>query len=195
MLKTEVLRLVKKVAKKYAMEPAMFASFVETESGGVGFNVDGKIMIQFEPAWFKRKTSYAPSGLWSVNKIEKQSQEWIAFNDAFKINPNAAMESTSIGMGQIMGFHWKLLGFSSVGAMWDNAKASLENQIEQIALFILKSPALYRAIKNKDFHLIAVNYNGAGYLALAKRIKREPYNITLKNSYNKYLNYNWAQLN
>ena len=73
------------------------------------------ILIQFEPSWFRKKVAYAPSGAWSVNKVDVQSKEWVAFNDTFKINPNAAMESTSIGLPQIMGFHWKLLGYKSVG--------------------------------------------------------------------------------
>ena len=97
---------IKEVAKNFGIEPAMFLAFIEVESGGKGFDdATGKIIIQFEPVWFKRKAPYAPSGAWSVNKVDVQAKEWIAFNDAFKINPTAAMESTSIGLPQIMGFH------------------------------------------------------------------------------------------
>ena len=34
---------------------------------------------------------------------------------------------------------------------------------------------------------MAVYYNGKGYQLLAKKMKREPYNITLEKNYNKYL--------
>jgi hypothetical protein len=193
MLNTEVLGIVKKIALKYTMEKEMFASFIETESGGLGFSpTTNKIIIQFEPKWFARKAPYSPSGLWSLNKVDVQNKEWLAFNDAFSENPEAAMESTSIGMGQIMGFNYKLLGFDSVGEMWDDAKLGLENQVEQIAKLILAEPNLYTAVKNKDFNSIAGNYNGWGFKQLAAKLGRIPYDITMRNNYNKYLNLNWC---
>ena len=40
-----------------------------------------------------------------------------------------------------------------------------------------------KAIKNKDWNTIASIYNGSGYLALAKKLGREPYNITMAKNY------------
>lgn len=175
------------IACEYGIEYAALRAFMEVESGGIGFAKDtGKIIIQFEPSWFKKKAPYAPSGKWSVNGVEKQSAEWIAFNDAFRINPNAAMGSTSIGLGQIMGFHYARLGFKTVGAMWDDAKVSEVNQLRQLVKFIATDQVLLKAIKAKDFHTVAVRYNGAGYQELAKKIGREPYNISMAKAYNKY---------
>ena len=183
----EIINITKKIAQNFGFEPSALAAFIEVESGGKGFDSNtGKIIIQFEPAWFRKIAPYAPSGAWSVNKVDVQSKEWIAFNDAFKKNPNAAMESTSIGLGQIMGFHYKRLGFATVGEMWDHAKESLENQIWQIAKFIDTDKKLKLAILNKDWFTIASIYNGSGFLALAKKYKREPYNISMANAYKKY---------
>lgn len=180
----EIIQLTKKVAKEFGYNPATLLAFIEVETGGRGFDKDtGKILIQFEPHWFRKKVPYAPSGAWSVNKVDVQSKEWIAFNNAFAINPNGAMESTSIGLGQIMGFHYKRLGFSSVGAMWDDAKKGLENQIRQIAQFIRTDNRLQTAIKMLDWHTIATIYNGAGYEDLAKKYGREPYNISLAKAF------------
>ncbi|WP_449435041.1 N-acetylmuramidase domain-containing protein [Pedobacter steynii] len=142
--------------------------------------------MQFEPTWFKRKAPYSPSGAWSVNGVERQSKEWIAFNSAFALNADAAMESTSIGLGQIMGFHYKRLGFKTVGAMWDDAKKGEFQQVQQMAKFIATDSRLLTALKNKDWHVVACLYNGAGYLALAKKIGREPYNISMQKAYTKY---------
>ena len=168
-------------------EKAALMAFIEVETGGEGFDsTTGKIMIQFEPSWFKKKAPYAPSGKWSVNKVERQSKEWVAFNDAFRINPNAAMESTSIGLGQIMGFHYKTLGFETVGAMWDHAKMGLSEQIGQIVMFIESQPKLLKAIKEHNWHLCATYYNGAGYKAIAKKYGRTPYNESLARSYSKW---------
>lgn len=44
------------------------------------------------------------------------------------------MKSTSIGLGQIMGFHYALLGYKTVGEMWDDAKKGLVNQVDQQSL-------------------------------------------------------------
>lgn len=137
---------------------------VKVESGGIGFASDtGKIIIQFEPSWFKRKSPYTPSGKWSLNGVERQSQEWIAFNDAFSKNPNAAMESTSIGLMQVMGFHYKLLGFKTVGEMWDYAKISEANQLDLAIRFIKSNPALDKALKTGDAAKFAYYYNGSQY--------------------------------
>lgn len=165
------------------IEPEVLQAFIAVESGGRGFAENGKLIIQFEPAWFKRKAPYAPSGKWSLNKIDRQAAEWEAFNDAFKIDPNAAMESTSIGLPQIMGFHFKRLGFDSVGKMWDFFKVSEQNQIECLIIFLCTDKKLYQAVIDKDWHIIAMSYNGAGYAAQAHRLGIKPYNEQMKAHY------------
>lgn len=177
---------IKQIATNFGFEPSMFLAFIEVESGGKGFDANGKLIIQFEPSWFKKKAPFAPSGLWSVNKVDVQSKEWIAFNDAFAKNPNAAMEATSIGLPQIMGFHWKNLGYNSVGEMWDDFKAGEYNQVLALARYIKRDSTLNSAIRRKDFHQIASSYNGSAYAVMAKKWGREPYNISLEKAYNKY---------
>lgn len=179
---------IKLEACRIGVEAAALTAFVEVESGGRGFDpTTGKLIIQFEPAWFKRKAPYAPSGKWSVNKVERQAQEWIAFNDAFRHNPDAAMESTSIGLGQVMGFHYKRLGYKTVGDMWDDAKKGEDRQIFQMAEFIRTDARLIKALKEKNWHLVATYYNGAGYRELAKRIGREPYDVSMRKAYERQL--------
>ena len=183
----ELQTLVRLVACNNNLEPAALAAFIEVESGGKGFDEKtGKILIQFEPIWMKRLAPYTPSGAWSVNKVDVQSKEWIAFNNAFSKNPNKAMEATSIGLGQIMGFHYKRLGYTTVGAMWDDAKKGLEQQINQIAKFILTDKKLLYALKVGDWHTVASIYNGAEYAKMAKKWGREPYNISMAKAYGKY---------
>jgi len=151
------------LAIKNGYEPAALKAVIEVESGGKGFADDGKIIIQFEPHWFKRKAPYTPSGLWSLNKVDRQSEEWKAFNDAFSKNADAAMESTSIGMMQVMGFHWKDLGFANVGVMWDYAKENEANQVDIAIRFIKRNKKLDTALKQKDWPTVAYYYNGEQY--------------------------------
>lgn len=155
------------IALKHGYEPEAVHSVLEVESNGKGFSEKtGKIIIQFEPSWFMQladPASKKKGKIWSANKVENQTAEWLAFNEAFGINPNAAMQSTSIGMFQIMGFHYKTLGFKTVGEMWDFAKLSEVNQLEMGIRFINSNARLRKALKAKDWKTFAYYYNGARY--------------------------------
>jgi hypothetical protein len=155
----------------------------EVESNGQGFDpVTGKIKIQFEPSYFKR-ISRLVSGLWSSNKVDVQSKEWEAFNDAFRKNPNAAMESASIGRMQVMGEHWKRLGFKSVGEMWYFSKQSERNQLWLGLKFIKTDPILHQSVLERNWKKVAYRYNGKNYWILG-------YDKKLANAEKKYLDKN-----
>ena len=154
-------------AESFGVSFPKVKAFIEVESGGKGFDeTTGKIIIQFEPAWFKKKAPYTPSGFWSLNKVERQAQEWKAFNDAFVKNHSAAMESTSIGLMQVMGFHYARLGFKTVGAMWDFAKESEINQIWLGLEFLRTDKILFKALQQGNWKEVARRYNGANYAVL-----------------------------
>lgn len=152
------------LAVAFKLPVSRVQAFREVESGKIGFDkATSKIIIQFEPVWFKRKVPYAPSGLWSVNKVEKQAAEWLAFNDAFRKNANGAMEATSWGSMQVMGFNYERLGFKTVGAMVDFAKESEYNQVWLGLEYIRTDPKLYQALLKGDFPTVARLYNGENY--------------------------------
>lgn len=175
-------------ANKYrgSIELAAILAFIQTETGGQGFDpVTNKITIRFEPTWFKKEAPGAPSGLWS-NGTDGQEGEWRAFDDAFSKNPDAAMKSTSIGLGQIMGFNFQRLGYSSVGAMWDDAKTGIERQVWQIVQFINTDKQLLAALQAKDWHTVATLYNGAGFMDIDQKYNRVPYDKTMSQYYSQY---------
>lgn len=176
---------IKEIAEKYGLTYAQLMAFIEVESGGNGF-INGRLVIQFEPSWFKRYAPFAPSGLWSINKVENQEKEYKAFSDAFAKNKTAAMMSTSIGLPQIMGFHYGTLGYKTVDAMWDDFKKGEYQQVVGLCKFVRSNLKLYNALKLSNWHLVAVNYNGSGYMALAAKYGREPYNISMEKAYKKY---------
>lgn len=208
-MKTENINYIRELARVNKLPFDVLMAIVKVETPGYGFDSKtGKLLIQFEPSWFKKqapgelkkyqalKAKKILTGIeqtfvknWEIvisNPIGTQSHEWPAFNIAFGINPNAAMESTSIGLPQIMGFHWKRLGYSSVGAMWDDFKRGEYQQLCALVRFILTDPGLLSAVRTRNWHMIAVKYNGAGYVALARRLKREPYNISLEKEAKKW---------
>lgn len=183
----ELIPQIKSMAGAFNLDPIAVCAFIAVETGGLGFDKNtGKVIIQFEPSWFRRKAPYAPSGLWSVNKVDVQSKEWLAFNNAFYKDANAAMESTSIGLGQIMGFHYHTLGYATVGDMWDDAKEGIDRQIWQICKFITSNLSLKFALQTSNWDKVARIYNGSGYKELAAKYNRTPYDISMKQQYDIY---------
>jgi hypothetical protein len=196
------------IAKTIKVSYAAFMAFIEIESNGEGFKKDtGKIVIQFEKSYFKKtytqwRTATA-NKVWLNNGVGNQQEEWRAFNDAFEVNKDAAMQSCSIGLGQIMGYHYKMLGFKTVGEMWDFAKGydpvtktynnnrGEYNQVVLMARFIAADSVLLKTLQKPkltiiDFDIIAKHYNGFYYKQLAVEIGREPYDKSMHRAYLKY---------
>jgi hypothetical protein len=155
------------LAQKNAYEYEALRAVIEVESNGNGFASAGRLTIQFEPSWFKRTASdwrkHEKLLTWVNNGVENQDKEYQAFTSAFQFSPAAAMKSTSIGLMQVMGFHYSLLGFRTVGDMWNFAKQSEANQLELGIRFIQSNKKLDNALKNKDWATFAYYYNGALY--------------------------------
>lgn len=188
----KIKELVQDVIKEVGTDLtyAELMTIIITETPGKGFDAKtGKILIQFEPVWFSRLAklprSKENSHIWDENGVSVQSVEWIAFNDAFKLNRIAAMEATSIGLPQILGLHWKRLGFNSVGDFWDYMKLGEREQVKMLIRFIETDKKLHTAVKKRDWHMVAVIYNGPKYKQLALDLKREPYNITVAKNFAK----------
>src|SRR5690554_4068233 len=155
-MKQEIINQVRGHSKVNRVPFEVIMAIIEVETPGVGFDKNtGKILIQFEPSWFRKHEPFAPSGKWSLNGVEVQSKEWIAFNDAFSIDPESAMKSTSIGLPQIMGFHYERLGYKTVGEMWDDFKKGERQQILALFRFILTDAKLLQAVREKNYHMIA----------------------------------------
>jgi len=159
---------IKQLASNYGYEYPALKAVIAKESSGHGFDTTtSKIIIQFEPSYFKRLspvwTDNIVGHIWYQNKVSNQTLEWLAFNDAFKIDPDAAMKSTSIGMMQVMGVHYKDLGFPTVNAMWDFGKESEYNQVEIGIKFIKANSIIDKALREKNWVVFAEHYNGPNY--------------------------------
>lgn len=184
-------QLIQLAKAQSLVQPEALLAFMQVETGGQGFSPEtGRLIIQFEPAWFRKRAPFAPSGKWSVNKVDVQSKEWIAFNDAAALNADAAMEATSIGIGQIMGFHWKRLGYASVQKMWVDANRGIDRQFWQLLKFIETDMHLLRAIRERNWYRVAAIYNGTAFRELAAHLGRKPYDISMLEAYDRFLNLN-----
>lgn len=166
---------VQELAKFAGYDYAALKAIIAVESGGSGFSqLTGKILIQFEPHWFQKYTGRRIS-----NGVENQTKEWIAFNEAYKYDPEAAMLSTSIGMMQVMGFNYKACKFKSVHEFWKFNQESEFNQVQCAIRFIKSKPPLDLAIKEKNWNRVAYYYNG-------ELFKKFNYHNKLRIAYEKF---------
>jgi hypothetical protein len=191
-MRQELINTIKKavVTTKTLIPLPRLLAFIEVESGGRGFGDTGKLICQFEAHIFSKATKIPRSKdnnwAWDENLVEVQSKEWIAFNEAFSINPEEAMKSTSWGLPQIMGFNHKQAGYASVGDMLDDFKRSELQQVIALIRFITASTKLYKAVLGGDYETVASCYNGSQHRALALKNGWKPYPDKLKDAEAKY---------
>ena len=182
------------VANQYDIEVAAIKAVVKVETGGRGgFFANGRPAILFEGHIFWKQLkkhgidpesvsntmnkdilyptasrSYYVGGVKEYNRLER----------AEKINKDAALESASWGLFQIMGFHWKSLGFESVEKFVDYVSESEKNQLLVFCKFITKNNLL-KYLRDKNWASFAKGYNGPSY-------KTYSYDTKLANYYKQY---------
>ena len=159
-------------------EPRALAAIIATETSGKGFDSKtGKIIIRFEVTYFKHYNGTQDF----VAPCTQNTQEdaWKIFDKAYALNKEAALYSTSIGLGQILGINYSMMGFKDVEAMWDNAKTGIAAQVEQLVKYIASRPILVKAVKKHDWSTFAKYYNGPLY-------KENNYDTKLATNYSQY---------
>lgn len=79
------------------------------------------------------------------------------------IDRDCALESASWGLFQIMGYHWKLLGFSTLQAFINAMYRDEGAHLDAFVKFILADANLLRALRSKDWAAFARIYNGPAF--------------------------------
>lgn len=192
-MKTLTNEQIKDLANKHDIEYAGLKAVVEVEASGKGFIGDVP-KILYEPHIMYRlltKKNYitirnnlmkAHPNLcyprWGTYKYGAESIQHKRLEVASQFNRDTALESCSWGLGQVMGFHWKSLGYESLQAFINDMYESEAKQLEAMIRFI-RVNGLLLALKNKDWVKFARGYNGSGYA-------KNKYHIKLANAYAKY---------
>lgn len=192
-MKTLTNEQIKDLANKHGIEYAGLKAVVEVEASGKGFIGDVP-KILYEPHIMHRlltKKNYitirnnlmkAHPNLcyprWGTYRYGAESIQHKRLEIASQFNRDTALESCSWGLGQVMGFHWKSLGYESLQAFINDMYESEAKQLEAMIRFI-KVNGLLLALKNKDWIKFARGYNGSGYA-------KNKYHIKLANAYDKY---------
>lgn len=99
---------------------------------------------------------------------------------AKKIHEDAALESASWGMFQIMGMHWRMLGFGDVQSFVTKHERNEKSQLDVFGLFISTSvfagKPLVQWLREKNWRTFARAYNGPAY-------EKHGYDVRLRNEY------------
>lgn len=183
-MKTLVESDFERAAKLLKVDVATIKAVAEVESRGKGFYADGFPVILFERHKFRKFTNgkYDGSHPHLSNKTAGGYRESSRkkFNEAFKLNPDAAMKSCSWGKFQVMGFNHKICGYETVGEFVDAMKESEGKHLDAFCLFV-KANNLAQALWKKDWEKFARGYNGKAY-------KKKRYDEKLADAYLKYSN-------
>jgi hypothetical protein len=166
---------IDRIAADLGVEPAAFRAVVTVEAAGSGFDKAGRPKALFERHHFYKHLKDAPGlranaeaeGLaypkWGTKPYPKGSDAvYEEISRACTIDEEAALLSTSWGLGQIMGSNYKLAGCKSVREMVSEACESEAGQLRQMASFI-KNAGLQDELVAKNWAGFAKGYNGPQY--------------------------------
>lgn len=78
------------------------------------------------------------------------------------LSKKAALESTSWGLGQVMGAHWEWLGYRTIDDLVAEARGSVSGQARLMLRYIEKAELL-EVLKVHDWREFARRYNGPAF--------------------------------
>ena len=142
-------------------------AILDVETKKAGYLPDRRPKILFERAIFHDLTHgihdaahpniSAPSGGGYVGG----AGEYARLGEAYALDPDAALQSASWGIGQILGCNFKIAGFASVEDMVQAACASEAGQLQAFQGYIL-SRNVAAPLAAHVWNAVASNYNGPG---------------------------------
>lgn len=154
---------------------------VAVETRGCGFLADRRPRILFERHIFHQRTNGAHDASHPALSSALAGgylggeEEYDRLHEAMKLDRDAALKSTSWGLGQVMGFNSMLAGYVSVDLMVKDMVDREDAQLTAMANF-LKARRLDAALASHDWTQFAKGYNGAEF-------KRNQYDTRLASAY------------
>jgi hypothetical protein len=165
-----------RAAKALNVEVAAIRAVAEVEAAGAGFLSDGRPAILYEAHIFHKHSKGAHSNAKDRRGVALSSPSWNKslygatgatqhnrYEDARKLNADAANKACSWGAFQILGENHQACGFDTsqdfVDAMWTGgAPAHLDAFVK-----FIQANKLDTALRAKQWATFARGYNGPGY--------------------------------
>ena len=168
---------IARAALALGVTPAHVRAVAAVESKGAGFRADGLPVILFERHKMYRAL-VVKLGEQQANALAAKHSDIVSLvsggygpestqhdrmGRAAAIDRTAALESASWGMFQIMGFHWRTLGYGSLQDFVNAMSRSEGDQLDAFVRFVRADPRLVRALQTADWATFARLYNGPDY--------------------------------
>lgn len=180
------------LAATYGINVPALKAIIEVECKGSGFNSDGTPVILYERhkfyeglraiKWFTKSREWYSLYPDLCNPTSggygKYSEQHGKLTRAANLNRDVALESCSWGMGQVMGYHWKSLGYKSLQEFINSMYRSEYDQVDAMCRY-LSVNGLIKYITAKDWVSVALRYNGKAY-------KKNNYDVKLRDAYKKF---------
>lgn len=157
------------VIDRLGVPDAALWAVLSVETGGVGHLPDRRPRILYERHVFHQRTggrfdgSHPDLSSQSPGGYEGGAAEYGSLKRAMLLDRQAALESASWGLGQVMGYHADSLGYAGIDAMIERFKEGEDAQLDACAAFIMKRKELHKAFQAQDWARFAFFYNGANY--------------------------------
>jgi hypothetical protein len=161
-------------------------ALIAVETSGFGFLPDRRPKILFERHVFHRRTggkygaAHPGVSASAAGGYLGGAAEYMRLEEAMSLDRQAAFESVSWGLGQIMGYHAVHLGYPSAEAMVADFREGEDAQLAGTQRFISANPPLRQAFSQKKWNRVAFFYNGAAYAKHAYDRKLEHFHDLYK---------------
>lgn len=187
------------LAQQLGCDPEMVMSVAKTECKRDPFDADGFPAILFERHIFYRNAPRDKRDQWHMlypticnpqatpaGGYGSYDDQRAKFDQAFGLNPDAAMEACSWGPFQELGANFRDYDFATVGEFVDTMKDGLGGACE-IFVKSMKHRGLQGPMQLHQFVTIAMRYNGTSF-------RRFNYDGQLRDNYNhaEALHIQWA---
>ena len=160
------------ISERLAIDAATLGALLDVEAPAVApaFAPDGRPFIVFERSVFSRLTSQrfdtshpALSGRFDRRQIPaNQAERWKQLEEAFALDADAAMRSTSWGRFSILGDNHAASGFQTVGELVSFVSESESNQYEAVLLGFIVGRKLAGPLQRHDWEAFFRRYTGPG---------------------------------
>ena len=161
-------------SKLLGCDKTVIQAFAEVESSGYGFwqfsDTDWRPKILFEAYWFSQLTGgiydkthpEISSPVWNKSLYMYGKKEYNRLDEACSLNRSAGLQSASWGKFQIMGFNHVRCGFVNLHDFINAMYKSEAEHLKAFCAFVSADKKLIDAIRNHDFRIMALRYNGSG---------------------------------
>lgn len=155
--------------------PHVMAMSAVESSGETFWVLDGRLAVpvRFEAHWFGKLTDYRFNAghpdlscrSWNPALAARtKAGAWDQVRRAHELDRVAAFSATSWGGFQVMGYHWKRLGYSGIDEFVVSMSANGDDgQMDAFTRYIDADDTLQHALRIGDWETVETLYNGGGY--------------------------------